>query len=448
LNREQIRAVARISVDRIVRRPGLEGRGIRSSVSERALDALASEGFSADYGARGLRRFLESALVAPVSTLLSRLGKGADGALLIARHASETEEGEVPEGFSATADAEEKAGSIVVRAHARRAAAHAQNVSGLRAVSAWRRRARALLALTPLQEARERIKELTVELSQPKRSDGRAFDATGELSREHARLSEIVAPVETAVRELEDIESLLIAALDEPAAPELDLEAKGAFDRFQKALVAALAEVSRRNEITFAVHELDAKKVLHEFLIPLLRATHAPPWVVTLHLDRGERDGVDWPPVGERRWGPPLDAAKYLARWGEAGTDHPFENVLVRVRGVGAGALLAFALGRFRYHGEKEYGEIWVRWVRSRYELTDDDWKHASLAPAIDLGVGRRQGLRLEIWPGTRTFDRQPGRQYWEDLEPWQIFERWHELVFEQMVTLVRAGQAYLPADP
>src|SRR5262249_25319457 len=48
LNREQIRAVARLSVERIARRPGLEGRGVRLSVSERATGELANEGFSAE----------------------------------------------------------------------------------------------------------------------------------------------------------------------------------------------------------------------------------------------------------------------------------------------------------------------------------------------------------------------------------------------------------------
>jgi hypothetical protein len=189
--------------------------------------------------------------------------------------------------------------------------------------------------------------------------------------------------------------------------------------------------------------------MLHEFLLPFLRLAKEQPWLVTLHVDRAERD-AGWPPVSERRWGPPLDAEAYVARWGEAGTDRPFENVLVRVRGPAAGALLAFTLGRFRYHGAKEYGELWVRWARSRYELRDEDWKHPALAPNVDVGVGRRQSMRLELWPGTRTFEPQPGRQVFEDLEPWQIFDRWHELVFEQMVWESRAidrNKRLIPAE-
>jgi hypothetical protein len=55
--------------------------------------------------------------------------------------------------------------------------------------------------------------------------------------------------------------------------------------------------------------------------------------------------------------------------------------------------------------------------------------------------------MRLELWPGIRTFDHQPGREYFEDLEPGQIFERWPELVFEQMIARARSGQPFLPAD-
>ncbi|MEI9952914.1 MAG: hypothetical protein WDO74_29055 [Pseudomonadota bacterium] len=71
LDRAQIASVAALSVQRIAGRAGIEGRGAELLVSPAALEALSAEGFSADYGARGLRRYLEQALVAPLASLLS-----------------------------------------------------------------------------------------------------------------------------------------------------------------------------------------------------------------------------------------------------------------------------------------------------------------------------------------------------------------------------------------
>jgi ATP-dependent Clp protease ATP-binding subunit ClpC len=175
LSSEQIKRVARLSVERIGRRAGLEGREIRLFVSERALDTLAEQGFSASYGARGLRRFLEQALVAPLASLVSALGREATGAVIVVQTTPETETELEPAVRAAITEHYPAAvppltfGRISISALLPRRRQREAAGSGVAAVSRMRRAVRRWHVLPVLMEARDRLSELTVQLAQAKR---------------------------------------------------------------------------------------------------------------------------------------------------------------------------------------------------------------------------------------------------------------------------------------
>jgi hypothetical protein len=198
--------------------------------------------------------------------------------------------------------------------------------------------------------------------------------------------------------------------------------------------------------VCFALHELDAHRRLHAFLVPLLRFARQSSWEIALHFDRGAREGVAWPPLDQRRWGPPIAGLQYL---NELPEERPSDTVLVRVRGSGAGALLSFYLGRLRYmsvDGELS-GELWARPLLARYELTEEHWESARLSPVFDRRVGRRQELAFWVKPGKAP---PPGstRDFHEDVEPDGVLEHHALLVFEPALTKALCGERFLSALP
>ena len=440
LDREQIKRVARLSVERIGRRVGLEGRGARLLVSEAALEALSAEGFSADYGARGLRRYLEQALVAPLSSLVSALGQRAESALFLVQKIDEPE----PSAWLPSLAGYVKAqlppivlGSLSISAALATRRERVRSDAGVSSISRLRRSMRRWLTLAQLSSARERLAELTVNLAQSTNRSVPGATLT-ELSREHHQLKELLLPLDVELATLETIEDLLLAALDEPL-PDLAPEAHAAFARFKDALLLALLRSSTGNAITFSVHELDDKRLLHELLLPLLRFTEQNRWDVILHFDRVPRSAeLDWPSLNERRWGPPISAGQYLNQLPDA---RPSDAVLVRVRGLGAGALLSFYLGRYRYQQQAGFGELWVRHVRWRHDLYQADWQHALLDSAIDRGVGRRQPVVFEVLQDGAVSSPESNDAVHEGVGAAALFERWSTLVFERVLSRALAGE-------
>jgi hypothetical protein len=253
----------------------------------------------------------------------------------------------------------------------------------------------------------------------------------------------LLSPLDHGLAGLEDIEGLLIAALDE-AAPDLGPEATQAYERYKARLLDALFELSEEDTLCFALHELDERRLLHAFLVPLLRFASSRGWEIHLHFDRGAREGAAWPPLSERRWGPPIVGTRYLS---ELPDERPADAVLLRVRGAGAGALLSFYLGRLRYEGERDEkpGELWMRPLLRRFELRDQDWQAPQLSPVIDRAVGRKQRLSFWTTPGNEP---PPGTQgpFYQDIGPEQLLERYATLVFTRALELALAGKAFLPA--
>ncbi len=449
LNAAQIRQVARLSVDRIARRAGLEGRDSRLLVSEAALDALVAEGFSAQYGARALRRYLEQALVAPLASLISGLGEQATAATF-----SIQAKGEAPppadwQAVLADANAAQlppplSFGPVTIAAALATRRQREQASSGVASISRMRRSMRRWYALSQLAEARERRAELTVQLAQATRQRTPS-SILADLSRQHARLSSLLSPLDEALTHIESIESLLIGALDE-TPPDLEPDARANYDTFRERLLVALFQLSEEDTLCFAVQELDDRRVLHQFLLPLLRFAREAGWEIVLHFDRGARDGIDWPKLSERRWGPPIPGAVYL---NELPAERPSDGVLVRVRGPGAGALLSFYLGRLRYGGEPDepLGELWLRPFLGRYEVKESEWSSARLSPVIDRAVGRRQGVSFWATPGKEPPPGTTG-PFYEDIGPDQLLSHYATLVFERALEKAQARTGFLPSLP
>jgi ATP-dependent Clp protease ATP-binding subunit ClpC len=448
LNAEQIAQVARLSLQRIARRAGLQGRDSRLLVSEAALAALVEEGFSARYGARALRRYFEQALVAPLASLISALGEQATAALFLVQATSEEE----PPAELRTALAEYRPaqlppltlGRITITAALSTRRQREQGSSGVASISQMRRAMRRWHALRQLAEARERRAELTVQLAQA--AHQRIANTTSvELSREHARLVSLLAPLDDALGEVEAIESLLVAALDE-TPPDLEPDATAHYERFRERLLAALFQLSEEDALCFALQELDDRCVLHRFLVPLLRFAKDAGWEVLLHFDRGAREAGSWPKLTERRWGPPILGAEYLK---ELPAERPSDGVLVRVRGPGAGALLSFYLGRLRYTAEPNtpVGELWARPLLARFDVKEEDWKSSRLSPVIDRMVGRRQGVSFWTTSGNEPPPGVTGA-FFRDIGAEQLLTHYATLVFERALEKAQAGSSFLPALP
>lgn len=444
LDRAQIDRIAALSVERIALRAGIDGRGSKLLVSQAALQALSTQGFSPDYGARGLRRHLEHALVAPLAGLTSALGEQASGALLMVQMSDEPPVEawrETVAGYQRCQLPPISAGQLTFSAALSTKRERAQNDSGLSQITEFRRAMRRWLALAPLVEARGQLAERAIDLAQTARRSER-FGAGyagrrthAELAREHARLERLLAPLDTELQSLETIESLLLAALDE-ASPDLLPEASASYQRFKAGLLHALLHLAGEDALTCALHELDEHPILQAVLLPLLRFCERQKWECTLHFDHQKRTPESqWPSLQERRWGPPMRGEDYLreTHW------KPSDAALLRVRGASAGALLAFYMGRFRF--SQSGGQLLLRPLAHRYELSEEDWAHRRFSESIDRQVAQRAPLLFEVDEAERTITLKGERE--QRLEPWQLFEGWGRLLFERIVARARSGEPF-----
>jgi ATP-dependent Clp protease ATP-binding subunit ClpA len=80
LRPDEIARVAEIAIERLAERRGFTQSGAMLDVSPSALRLLAQRGFSAELGARALRRHLDSAVLAPCARLLAARARRATAA--------------------------------------------------------------------------------------------------------------------------------------------------------------------------------------------------------------------------------------------------------------------------------------------------------------------------------------------------------------------------------
>jgi len=406
LTRDEIRRVARLALDRIAARRGLVEARVRLDVGDAALDHLAERGYSATYGARALRRYIEETVTAKVAELLAKLGEDLHGATI-----------EVGEG----------AALRVVADGARRPRAAAE----LGPLSRVRRDVDRVLGLGRVVEVRQRLASILSELSYgAARTDARTAREIAELRSEYHRLGELWGAVEAVQGEIHALEDLAFqAALDGEEAAPLVEEAAAQGARFRRALAPLLvADERRRDHAVLLVTDLDEGTGWERWLAPLLRATARRRWSAWVHVDGGERARADeWP--AERRWGPPRSPSFVLERL--ARDRVPFRHVLLRVSGANAGAYLALEAGLHRWSGvsrDVPHAHLHVQLVAMRAALGEEDWSARALVPEPPTSAEERKKLgparavdleaaRLLLAAGRRALPFRGDDAYFDDLE-------------------------------
>jgi ATP-dependent Clp protease ATP-binding subunit ClpC len=379
LDRAQIRQVARVALQRLTGRDGLAMRGISLAVSDEALDVLAEAGFSAQYGARALRRHLEDALVAPLAAQLAALGSEAERASIEVVTAAEP----APTPAAGTVGlVDHVAGPVRISIRRPETAATRDTSYALRFVGHLRREARRCAALPPLATMRERRDYLVAELARP--SSGGGADVARSAA-DFDRLQRLLAGVDDAVTALETAEELCVAAQAETEDPSAYVaEAERAFAQLEQAWVAAVLGRKPLDQVSLVVRPLGgegARQRLRQWLEGWLGYAADRGWEVVLHRFEDPLTDATWLPG--LSWGPPRTRAWTLQALREADDDalaKQWRAVVVRVRGSQAFGVLAQELGLHRFRLDADVEHVEVRVVHPTFAIEETSWRGERLA--------------------------------------------------------------------
>ncbi len=298
LEMSHIVAVTRLMVDKLASRRGVLDSRASLSVSDAAIAQLAQAGYDPAYGARGMRRYLDENVAAPLSRLIGQVGEvwegasatvdvgllgagGAGGAM--ATSSAEGRVSEKPEGQRVAALEHAGLRFVISRREGERVR---QDLSTIEAFSELRQQARAWLKSPVIEGLFERRRFLSAQLNQST-SRGRraAFRAsTGKLAADLARVRQPLDELDAVVEEILACEELLLAALwsssgDAAAlpsdlAPELSL-------RLRKAAVTAFLTADPVDQAIVFVEERDEGRGAHAWLEQLLAVADTRGWSVT-----------------------------------------------------------------------------------------------------------------------------------------------------------------------
>lgn len=465
LDREQIHAVAEVSLARVRERDGIAERGITLEVAGETLDRLAREGYSDTYGARALRRELEDRLVAPIARTLATLGDRSETGTIRVREAGSPAPGLGKRERMLVADSQDKLAidvSVPTGRTARR------TLDALTRVSALRRSAAAAFELGPIRELRDRIRVLVAELgygAHERKGERSAWEHSSELGRLQAEHGRIVGTIERidALREaIDSAEELTIAALYEGEPAEVFQEAaEDAYRSLRVAIVDALLLENERHAITVHLQEQDPRGALLIYLLPLLDALRSRGWRASFHVpDDRDKAEVAWP--SERIWGPPRTAAwlkeRLLADLQPDAPARKFRDVLMCLEGRHAGALLQHQLGLFRFehgwvHERKQTQDcrpahLQVRFVVPRATITAKEWATEQLT-TLPKPLRRAE---LDATPKRAHFNEDgsvggtlfPSRI---DLSPAELWSRLEEVMFTPLVERAFTGEDEAPTS-
>ncbi len=398
LSNPEVRQIAGLAARRFGERHGLRDRGIELDVAPEVLDRLAREAYDPAYGARRLYRHLEQHLVAPLASLLARLGTEAEGSVLEVRPRPPDRPGRGP--------ALEDSGPLSIacrrRADKPRAAARLfEEISGMR------RNVGARMRTERLEELEERIEALATQLAagRGRRRPGRsAGTLIAGMQKEHHRLSRIWRWLLAAGREVEDVEELAIHAVigGEPVAPLLE-PARAALGRWRAVLPHALVALeTRRDEITLLLTECDRWRGLDLWLAPLLAAAPRRGWSIAGHLFSDPEAGPS-----RRRWGP-LRSGVRLAEL-VAASDRDWHRVLLRVSGPDAGIFLATEAGIHRFQNPRhcDRGILHLEIERVAWRSS---WTRDQLTAAGSLLEAMPPPVRVASSAPVRRYDFKTGR--------------------------------------
>lgn len=393
LTESEVRDVARIAIERISERRGVEELGVALEVTDAALDQLARAGYSEQYGARALRRHLEDGLIAPVARLLAGLGAQSISAHVRCRAASEVRgRGKVIASVTT--------GELQIEAYAGRASAKKRELRGFREIARLRRDAQRLMNLDRVEEVREQIDFLLAQLNYGKPSKDRSEDI-GAMHAQHRDLTEALGAVDQPLDELSTIEELAFDVLDEDEdASELIVEARRLSDAFRHKMVyVLLCMQDNLHQATLHMSEYDAGRPLDFWIEALVDAARERRWTLQFHLARDTRPGPVWPRT--RAWGPPRDG-KWMAEHYCGVKERSDRHVLLRIKGPYAAAFMRLETGIHRHDGfsdEVDRSFFTVRYLEPTIDLTDDHWDSERFAPTHpqSLDVVKRKKPKIRV---------------------------------------------------
>lgn len=344
LQRSEVSAVAQVAMRKVVERDGLLGRATTLVVSARALDELADAGYSAAYGARALRRHLESALVGPVSAVMATNAEVLDGAQIAVTHPDE-EACEPEEGF--TREVLEVAGDLSIAVMRPLGTQRRQGVHQLGSIAALRRTADRCMYGPSADVIRERLDYLVADLAGATHKDKRG--AAGRAAAEQGLLQGLLAEAAQHADAIADAEELAMTSVLEGTEADLFVaEAHEAFARFERSFVRLLAGYEGGDSLALFARSPGGSRV-HDLLSILDAASRERGWEVTVHRAGDPESEDGWP--AKARYGPPrtlswwrerrrTESDKARSRW---------SAVLIRVRGALAGQLLKLEAGLWHF---------------------------------------------------------------------------------------------------
>jgi ATP-dependent Clp protease ATP-binding subunit ClpC len=379
LEPDEIARIADIAISRLAERRGLTQAGVILDVSPAAIARLAEHGFSADLGARALRRHLDAALLGPAARLLAKAGADGHGGTLTARAPEEV----VSRASGARLGVHD--GDVHIALWRRAAATGKRMVRSALALGELRRETDRELSLSAATSVRQKIGEIEATLATAARkTDGKAALPGSELARlsmEHARLTGLLTACTNGQAELRTAEELCLEALarDIDAIDLIDAAVKqrDTFRRDLFWLLVALRPV--RPGATLLVHTPDARAAVVEWVNLVLGAAVHHSWHASVHLWGETAPGWHHP------WGPPHDLEwaneKLSARAPQA--------ALVRIVGSGADLLFGLEAGLQRFVGlAGEPCHVWVDTLQPRADFKDVEWLALPGPPAPRVARG------------------------------------------------------------
>ncbi|MDX2089947.1 MAG: AAA family ATPase [Kofleriaceae bacterium] len=374
LTPDEIARVAEIAIERLAERRGFTQTGVLLDISPRALERIAERGFSAELGARALRRYLDSAVLAPAARLLAKAGAEGHGGTLTVRAPDETIAR--PPGSRLG----EHAGDVGVSLWRRGASTGRRMIRSALALGSLRRDTDREMAHASALAVRDKLGEIAATLATAtQRKDGKPKLPGHEISRlsaEHARLDGLLAACVASQAELRTAEELCLDALarDVDAIDLIDgaILSRQQFRRDLFWLLTALRPI--RPGAMLLVHSPDARPAVAAWVQMALAAADHRGWRGTAQFWGDTGPGWRWP------WGPPQDresAEKYMR-------GHAQTAALVRIWGAGADLLFGLEAGLHRFHGlAGEACHVWVDLLEPRADIADQEWSSVPGMPVM-----------------------------------------------------------------
>jgi ATP-dependent Clp protease ATP-binding subunit ClpC len=364
---DEIAQIAEIGMSRLSERRGLTQSGVLIEISKLATARLAEHGFSAELGARALRRHLDAAVIAPAARLLAKAGADGHGGTLTVRAPDEP-----PSTRPPGARIGESLGDVTIELWRRAASTGRRMVRSALALGELRRDTDRELALPAAVAVRDKISELegTIATAGRKNDKGRTALPGSEIARltaEHARLTGLWVTATAAQGELRTAEELCLEALAKDIdAIDLIDAAISQRHKFRRDLFWLLvATRPQRPGITLLVHSPDARAAVTAWTKLVLHAAANHGWRASVHI-YGEQ-APNW----KHAWGPPHDRFWADDRMASVGVS----AALVRISGTGSDLLFGLEAGLQRFVGlAGEPCHVWVELLESKTEFTDLEW--------------------------------------------------------------------------